>query len=130
MPFKLRVARATNQINKIADMYQIGLELEIIGRFHDHNGFDGVMLGSPGSGYHLEFTQHKNQKAPSSSSPEDLLVFYVPNLSEAKRLNEKMIVAGFKKVAAHNPYWDKFGNTYEDLEGFRVVICQREWTAN
>jgi hypothetical protein len=26
------------------------------GRFEDHAGFDGVMLGEPGAPYHFEFT--------------------------------------------------------------------------
>ena len=130
MPYKLRVARATNDLKKIVEMYRLGLEMKLIGSFQDHDGFDGIMLGFPGSEYHLEFTEQKDHPAPIAFSPEDLLVFYVPNIDETQRLNEKMLTAGFKRVIAHNPYWDTCGSTYEDLEGFRIVLCQREWTAN
>ncbi|WP_371418616.1 hypothetical protein [Acidisoma sp. S159] len=29
---------------------------------------------------------------------------------------------GFPAVASFNPYWDQLGRTYEDPDGYRVVI--------
>jgi hypothetical protein len=46
---KARIARPTNQLEMISEMYQEGLGLEIPGSFQDHDGFDGVMLGVPGA---------------------------------------------------------------------------------
>ncbi|WP_407656490.1 hypothetical protein [Methyloglobulus morosus] len=37
-------------------MYCKGLELCVLGRFENHQGFDGVMIGSAGMDYHFEFT--------------------------------------------------------------------------
>ena len=37
----LRIARPTAQLDRIARMYREGLELEQLGGFEDHDGFDG-----------------------------------------------------------------------------------------
>ena len=38
---KLRVARPTDQLEAIAAMYVEGLNLQVIGYFEGHDGFDG-----------------------------------------------------------------------------------------
>ena len=60
-------------------MYARGLGLEEIGRFDDHEGFDGLMLGLRGADFHLEFTCCRTHPIQPSPTPEDLLVFYVPD---------------------------------------------------
>jgi hypothetical protein len=130
MKYKMRVARPTNQLEKISEMYRVGLGLEILGSFKDHDGFDGVILGSQDSGYHLEFTQEQDVIAPRSASPENLLVFYIPDVESWGRHKDQMIKAGFLEVQAHNPYWEKCGSTFEDLEGYRIVLCRNSWKAN
>ena len=32
-------------------------------------------------------------------------------------------------VRAANPYWDEHGVTFEDPDGFRVVLVPERWTA-
>ena len=54
---KLRVARPTDNLSGLLQFYQTGLGLNLLYRFADHNGFDGVMLGHVGSQYHFEFTR-------------------------------------------------------------------------
>lgn len=124
---KLRIARATNDIIGITKMYCDGLGFEVLASFKEHAGFDGVMLGNKGSAYHLEFTQEKNVKAPLSHSAESLMVFYIPDSSKFSAVENNMKDAGFKKVKSHNPYWDDYGCTYEDLEGYRVVLSRNDW---
>ena len=55
MKAHLRVARPTDNLGQVADMYREGLGMEVLGTFEDHDGFDGVMLGTPGAEYHLEY---------------------------------------------------------------------------
>lgn len=38
---RLRIARPTNRLSQIAQMYQDGLGFEVLGSFDDHQGFDG-----------------------------------------------------------------------------------------
>jgi hypothetical protein len=40
-----------------------------------------------------------------------------------------MRAAGFAPVTSFNPYWDVDGVTFEDPDGYRVVIQQASWDA-
>lgn len=126
MPPKLRVARPTNHLKKIAEMYRVGLGLEELGRFEDHQGFDGIMIGSPSCPYHFEFTHEAGREAPKSPSAELLLVFYYSDAKEWESAKRRMERAGFELVRSHNPYWDKSGCTFQDPENYRIVLCNRD----
>ena len=43
----LRVARPTDHLAVIAEMYATGLGFTILAQFHDHDSFDGIILGHP-----------------------------------------------------------------------------------
>ena len=123
----LRVARPTNNLAGISAMYAAGLGLEVLGRFEDHEGFDGVMLGQPGVAYHLEFTSHRGGGDPGRPAEDDLLVFYVPDEAAWRARSVAMERAGFRRVRSFNPYWDTGGATFEDTGGRRVVIQNASW---
>ena len=53
----LRVARPTDDIEALLPFYRDGLGLDVLYRFADHDGFDGIMLGNQGAPYHFEFTK-------------------------------------------------------------------------
>lgn len=38
-----------------------------------------------------------------------------------------MQAAGFAPVPSVNPYWDRQGATFEDPDGYRVVLQNGEW---
>ncbi|MCF3947527.1 VOC family protein [Acidiphilium sp. AL] len=57
----LRVARPTDRLEQVTRFYRDGLGFAEIGRFVDHDGFDGVVLGAPHAPYHLEFTHRRGQ---------------------------------------------------------------------
>jgi hypothetical protein len=38
-----------------------------------------------------------------------------------------LINAGFKSVISFNPYWDANGRTFEDHDGYRLVLQNAEW---
>ena len=127
-PAKLRVARPTNQLSRIVDMYCRGLNLDILARFEDHEGFDGAILATPNSPYHFEFTQQHGHVAPRSPSDELLIVLYVPDEERWAEGVERMVAAGFSVVRSHNPYWDRNGRTFEDVDGYRVVLAKQQWS--
>jgi hypothetical protein len=60
---QVRIARPTSQLEKVVKFYSEGLGLQLLGSFEDYEGYDGVMLGLPGFGYHLEFTSHKKRQS-------------------------------------------------------------------
>ena len=123
----LRVARPTDHLDRVAEMYARGLGFEVLGRFEDHDGFDGVMLGHPGQPYHLEFTSKRGHAAGRAPTEDHLLVFYVPDADEWAAACARMKAAGFGEVAAFNPYWDGRGRTFEDVDGYRVVLQNADW---
>jgi hypothetical protein len=109
-------------------MYRDGLGLSVIARFADHDGFDGVMLGCDGMDYHIELTCCRRHAVRPSPTAEDLLVFYIPE-SEAWRLAcARMVAAGFRPVVPFNPFWERSGRTFEDPDGYRVVLQNTAWT--
>jgi catechol 2,3-dioxygenase-like lactoylglutathione lyase family enzyme len=123
----LRVARPTNDIEALLPFYREGLGLEVLYRFEDHNGFDGVMLGQRGCPYHFEFTHHRGHLVAGAPSQDNLLVFYLPDLGEWQQAVSRMREHGFDPVASFNPYWDEHGATFEDADGYRVVLQQATW---
>jgi catechol 2,3-dioxygenase-like lactoylglutathione lyase family enzyme len=124
---QLRVARPTDNLKQVADMYREGLGFETLATFEDHDGFDGVILGVPGAQYHLEFTQHRGQMVGKAPTEDHLLVFYLPDSQEWSDACERMRRAGFRQVTSFNPYWDRRGCTFEDVDGYRVVLQRASW---
>ena len=110
-------------------MYCRGLGLRVVGSFENHEGFDGVMLGVEGSSYHFEFTHCRTHPVAPAPTPEDLVVLFIPAEVEWKARCASMLAAGFKQVTSFNPYWDIHGRTYEDLDGYRVVLQHAEWSS-
>ena len=127
MELVLRVARPTDHLEATAAMYRDGLGFATLGSFTDHDGFDGVMLGPPGGSYHLEFTHHRGHRVGRAPTQDHLLVLYVPDAAEHAARCEQMLRAGFTPVPSYNPYWDRQGRTFEDLDGYRVVIQRAAW---
>lgn len=123
----LRIARPVSDLRRAVRMYALGLSLQEIASFEDHQGFDGVMLGVPGGGFHFEFTFCRTHPVSPSPTPEDLLVFYLPEEAEWNSRCESLRAAGFAEVPSFNPYWERAGRTFEDPDGYRMVIQRAAW---
>ncbi len=119
---QIRIARPTNHFQKVIDFYTNGLGLTEIGNFSNHDGISGVMLGMPDSQYHLEFTFHVNGAPCPSPTKDNLLVFYLPDISQRDRIAQGLLEMGYPAVAPENPYWQKHGITIEDPDGWRIVL--------
>jgi catechol 2,3-dioxygenase-like lactoylglutathione lyase family enzyme len=125
----LRVARPTDHLEEVVRFYTNGLGLVRLGSFEDHDGFDGVMLGLPGAAYHLEFTRKRGHIAGPAPTQDNLLVFYLPEISEWQNAVARMRRASYQPVPSFNPYWDRAGRTFQDPDGYRVVLQNAPWTA-
>lgn len=124
---KLRVARPTDNLQEVLRFYRDGLGLTVLASFEDHAGFDGVMLGQPGGPYHLEFTHHRGHTVGKAPTQDNLLVFYLPDRAEWERAVQRMQDRGYQPVPSYNPYWDIKGTTFEDPDGYRVVLQNAAW---
>lgn len=123
----LRVARPTDDLPALLVFYCDGLGLQLLSSFADHNGFDGVMLGHAAAPYHLEFTHRAGHVAGRAPTADNLLVFYLPDAATWRAAVQRMATHGFAPVPADNPYWDERGRTFEDPDGYRVVLQQAAW---
>jgi hypothetical protein len=119
----LRIARPTNDLEALVPFYCDGLGFDLLLSFDEHEGFDGVMLGHSGAPYHLEFTRNRSHTVGKAPTQDNLLVFYLPDTTEYEAAVARMEKRGHPAVASFNPYWDRCGKTFEDPDGYRVVLA-------
>ncbi len=124
---KLRVARPTNNLAAVRRFYIDGLGMSALYAFNGHDGFDGLMVGHPHAPYHLEFTQQAGHLVANAPTTENLLVFYLAEPALWEAAVARMRQHGYLPVPAHNAYWDRQGLTFEDPDGYRVVLQQADW---
>jgi catechol 2,3-dioxygenase-like lactoylglutathione lyase family enzyme len=125
----LRIARPTDNLCEVVRFYRDGLGFEVVGSFEDHDGFDGVMLAHKGAAYHLEFTHKAGHQVGRAPTADNLLVFYLPVATVWQRAVARLQHNGYNAVKSFNPYWDKLGKTFEDPDGYRVVLQNAHWPA-
>ena len=122
MTHKFRVTRPTENMKEVLRFYRDALGLEVLASYN-HKGYDGKILGRRGGPYHLEFLNRRGRKFGKAPTEGNLLVFYMPE-AEWNPAVERMQKHGYKAVKSHNPYWEKTGKTFEDADGYRVVLYQ------
>jgi len=125
---QFRIARPTNNLVEVVRFYEEALGLKVLGRFENHAGYDGVMLGMPGKTYHLEFTQHVDKAPLPEPTKENLMVFYYDDPESYKKANERAQKMGIIPVEPENPYWKGKSETYEDPDGWRIVLFDGVYT--
>jgi GNAT superfamily N-acetyltransferase len=120
---QVRVARPTDRLDEVIRFYATDLGLPVLDRFSGHAGYDGVMLGLPGTDHHLEFTAHADGTPGPAPTPENLLVLYLDGRAAlhaaAVRLRTR-----HAPVPLDNPYWAGIGAVaFADPDGWRVVLA-------
>jgi len=126
-PTVLRVARPTNDISRVVGFYTQGLGFKVLASFVDHEGFDGVIVGRPDCHWHIEFTHRHAVTVAGAPSAEHLLVLYVPDQQEWSATVARIHALGIAPSKSENPYWDRQGLTFEDPDGYRVVLQNAAW---
>jgi catechol 2,3-dioxygenase-like lactoylglutathione lyase family enzyme len=120
---QVRFARHTARLKEIVRFYRDGCGLPEFGSFRDHDGYDGVFLGLPGTDAHLEFTSGGGHDAPAPH-PESLLVLYLGDTEAVEAIVSRV---GWEPVEPTNPYWRRHAVTLADPDGFGVVLVPRPW---
>lgn len=115
---KLRIARHTDQLDEVVAFYRDRVGFREIGRFQDHDGYDGVFLEIPGTGAHLEFTTGGGHRAPDPH-PESLLVLYLNTEEELSEIAQRLAQP---PVTPANPYWQRTARAYTDPDGFQLLL--------
>jgi catechol 2,3-dioxygenase-like lactoylglutathione lyase family enzyme len=115
---RLRIARHTDRLDELVEFYRDRLGLPEIGRFTDHDGYDGVFLDVPGTGAHLELTAGGGHTAPPPH-PESLLVLYFDDQAQLDAVADRIAQP---QVIPANPYWQAHARAYADPDGFQVLL--------
>jgi hypothetical protein len=84
------------------------------------------MLGWPEAAWHLELVDDALGETPPTPTEEDLLVLYLGQPVD-QGVIDRLVQAGGRQVAARNPYWDRWGTTIIDSDGYRLVLSHRSW---
>jgi catechol 2,3-dioxygenase-like lactoylglutathione lyase family enzyme len=123
---RLRVARHTNRLEAVAVFYRDRIGLPELGRFVDHDGYDGVFLEIPGTGAHLEFTAGGDRPAPKPH-PESVLVLYFDTREELEATAVRVLE---HEVTPANPYWRRNARAFADPDGYQVLLTVQRSTAS
>ncbi|MER7949854.1 VOC family protein [Streptomyces sp. NPDC096079] len=125
----VRVARPSRDLAAAERFYVDGLGLEVQWRSTDPapGEHELLMVGPAGGGWHFELTRDPRQPLEPTPTVDDLFVVYLGAPVEEEQV-ERLLVAGGTRVPAHNPYWDEWGVTVADPDGYRLVLCSRSWS--
>jgi catechol 2,3-dioxygenase-like lactoylglutathione lyase family enzyme len=118
---ELRVARHTDRLAEVVAFYRDRLGLPELGRFTNHDGYDGVFLGIPGTAAHLEFTAGGDHHAPAPH-PESLLVLYLETQEELDTIAARV---QSNETTPANPYWQHNARAFVDPDGYQVLLTIR-----
>jgi hypothetical protein len=122
---KIRIARHTKDLKLITDFYLLIPGMEYLGGFKDHEGYEGAFIGMKDSDWHLEFTVSEDEP-DHRSDEDDLLVFYAGSTDEYNKIIALFGEHDAPEVVPKNPFWEENGTTFEDPDGFKVVIAVPE----
>ncbi|MGW3045854.1 VOC family protein [Kitasatospora sp. NPDC001159] len=126
----IRIARPSRDLRAAEDFWISGLGLDVLYR-HETDGTPGehslLMAGWPDATWHLELVHDPAAPIEPRPTAEDLLVVYLGE-PVPDSLIERLEQHGGKRVPAHNPYWDTWGVTVQDPDGYLLVLSARSWS--
>lgn len=127
----VRIARPSLDLGAAERFWTAGLGLEVLYRSElapdaapgEH---ELLMVGWPTACWHLELTHDPHEVTAPTPTADDLLVLYLDASVPAELVN-RLEQNGGTRVPAHNPYWDTWGVTVRDPDGYLLVLCSRGW---
>ncbi|WP_328313883.1 VOC family protein [Streptomyces sp. NBC_00442] len=120
----VRFARPTARYDDVLVFYRDVLGLPVLAQWRGHQGYDGVVLGLPGTPVHMELLQHGDSPRIPEPNPENQLVLYLRGPEAVARATRRLAEHGHRPVPAANPYWPERGAvSFEDPDGWLVVLA-------
>ncbi|MEU1071640.1 MULTISPECIES: VOC family protein [unclassified Streptomyces] len=127
----IRIARPSRDLAAAERFWVGGLGLDVVWRHDAETTGPGehalLMVGWPDADWHLELVQVSAGTVEPRPTEEDLLVVYVDEEVPAE-LVTRLEAHGGTRVLSPNPYWNEWGVTIEDPDGYRLVLCKRGWS--
>lgn len=123
----IRIARPVSDLAAAERFHVDGLGLAVLyrGLATGPGEHDLVMVGLPGAGWHLELVGGPQLASKPAPTADDLLVSYLDGPVDPAFV-ERLLAAGGTRVSG-GPYWDRWGVTIADPDGYRHVLCTRAW---
>ncbi|WP_447035358.1 VOC family protein [Streptomyces sp. DSM 118878] len=126
----IRIARPSRDLAAAERFWVDGLGLGVVYRA-DGGDAPGehamLMVGWPDASWHLELLHEAAAPVQPRPTEEDLLVVYVDG-PVPEELVARLEEHGGKRVTSPNPYWNEWGVTVEDPDGYRLVLSTRAWS--
>ncbi|MGA3488711.1 VOC family protein [Micromonosporaceae bacterium DT55] len=123
----IRLARPSRNLAATERFYVQGLGLEVLYRTAAVDGeHDLTMLGWREASWHLELVGGPDFPVEPTPTAEDLLVLYLAEPID-NALVARLEQAGGRRVP-QGAYWDRWGVTVEDPDGYRLVLSSRAWS--
>lgn len=124
----VRIARPSHDLEAARRFWVDGLGLSILWQSgaEAEGGHSLLMLGAPGAAWHLELVGDPVAHRQSRPGPEDLLVLYLGEDLDPS-LTDRLLDHGGRRVPSRNPYWERWGVTIADPDGYLLVLSHRTW---
>ncbi|MFD9633827.1 VOC family protein [Streptomyces violascens] len=122
----IRIARPSLDLAAAERFWVEGLGLKVVYRA-EADGHDLLMLGWPDADWHLELVREAGHPVEPRPTEEDLLVIYLDE-EVPQDLVDRLVEHGGIRVQSPNPYWNEWGVTVADPDGYRLVLCKRAWS--
>ncbi|MBX7554110.1 MULTISPECIES: VOC family protein [Streptomyces] len=120
----VRFARPTAKYDEVLVFYRDVLGLPVLAQWRGHQGYDGVVLGLPGTPVHMELLQHGDPPRIPEPHPENQLVLYLRGPEAVAVATRRLTDFGYSPVPAANPYWPEHSAVlFEDPDGWQVVLA-------
>ncbi|QEV16432.1 VOC family protein [Streptomyces alboniger] len=126
----IRIARPSRDLAVAERFWVDGLGLKVVYRAEGGDApgeHELLMVGWPDASWHLELVHEAAAPVQPRPTEEDLLVVYVDG-EVPEELLARLEEHGGKRVQSPNPYWNEWGVTVEDPDGYGLVLCTRAWS--
>ncbi|WP_055696966.1 VOC family protein [Streptomyces silaceus] len=126
----IRIARPSRDLAAAERFWVDGLGLDVVYRAEGDGApgeHDLLMVGWPDASWHLELVHEAAAPVQPRPTEEDLLVVYVDG-EVPEALVARLEEHGGTRVLSPNPYWNEWGVTVEDPDGYRLVLSTRAWS--
>ena len=116
----VRIARPSRDLAAAERFYVDGRGSTCSGehRAREPGEQDLLMVGPAGGGWHFELTRDPEHPVQPAPTVEDLFVVYLGAPVEER---QRAAARGRRdaRLPAHNPYWDEYGVTVADPDGYQ-----------
>jgi catechol 2,3-dioxygenase-like lactoylglutathione lyase family enzyme len=125
----VRVARPSGDLAAAEAFWIQGVGLEVLWRTDRvaEGEHELLIVGLPEAPWHLELVHDPRALAANPPGPEDLLVIYRGEPLGPDEL-ARATSHGGAVVPARNAYWNKYGVTIQDPDGYLLVLSHRDWS--